>query len=48
VPLDGVPTSDGSQSYIFVAKGDRLPVPETAVPADASPVYRAKVHKPKG
>ena len=48
VPLDGVPTSEGSRSFTFVAEGDRLPVPETTVPADASPAYRAKVHKPKG
>ena len=47
VPLDGVPTSEGSRSYTFVAEGDRLPAPETTVPADASPAYRAKVHKPK-
>ena len=48
VPRDDVPTSEGSRSYTFIAEGDRLPVPETTVPADASPVYRAKVHKPKG
>jgi hypothetical protein len=47
VPLDDVPTSEGSKSYTFIAEGDRLPVPETTVPADASPVYRTKVHKPK-
>jgi hypothetical protein len=47
VPLDGVPTSDGSRSFTFVAEGDRLPVPETTVPADAFPAYAAKVHKPK-
>jgi hypothetical protein len=48
VPLDGVPTSGGSRSFTFVAEGDRLPSPETTVPADASAAYRAKVHKPNG
>ena len=48
VPHDDVSTSEGSRSYTFVAEGDRLPVPETIVPADTSPVYAAKVHKPKG
>ena len=48
VPRTDLPTSEGSQSYTFVAEGDRLPAPETTIPADASPAYRAKVHKPKG
>jgi len=36
-----------STSYTFVAAGDRLPTRVEPVPADASPAYRAKVHKPK-
>jgi len=48
VPRTDLPTSEGSQSYTFVAEGDRLPAAETTIPADASPVYRAKVHNPKG
>ena len=48
VPRTDLPTSEGSQSYTFVAEGDRLPAAETTIPADASPVYRAKVHKPQG
>ena len=48
VPLTDVPTSEGSRSYTFIAEGDRLPSAETTGRADASPVYRAKVHKPKG
>ena len=36
-----------STSYTFVAAGDRLPTRAEPVPADASPAYRAKVHKPK-